>query len=242
MIVLYSIVGESPGVVSEAIKWIKNKYREEITSVVFYPKSENIKKRIEILKEVIETDFDTVNQIYKEISIDDVKNDKDMVKLIREIRSYISTLPDNEESIKILNVSGGRKIMSIILSVYFPFIFREINKIINVVSYVDREKILNAEKVVLSANNIKDLKTKNKEEYETYFYSDNNFKVFELNIIPYPKVYKNMILGFSNRPLFNEVKTAYSQYIDEINRMIKLGIVRIENGRIEPLEFLKSLI
>lgn len=185
-ITLISFVAESPGVVTEALEYLSKKFKGKIIyNIVLYPNSQNILWRINFLKRYLKSKElkqripNIEKNIFIKLNIEDVKEEKDIKKVLKVFEKTIKIIPKN--SLVVYNITGGRKILNILLLDYL----RKKKKKgywINIVSYIDKDL----------HNQIEDkLKTKieesleemiTKDEIDYYLFSKGNYKVFEFKL------------------------------------------------------------
>ena len=169
-----SIVAESPGIVTEALEYIFKKYGNiKVKNVVFYPKDERIQWRISLLKKVLKKRYSFVESKFYKLPIEDINE-----KNLRKFENFLKKTLKKFSNI-IFNISGGRKIMVILVYNYLVKKLKNV-KIIDIISYLSREEIGTLEDVLKEKfeNGIE----LSEEEIRKYFFSDNKYKVIEIKV------------------------------------------------------------
>jgi CRISPR-associated Csx14 family protein len=174
---LISILGESPGVITEALEWLrKNGVKEEIKQIIIYTK--NTKDQATILKKVLK-DKRVLNRVGKvqtkfiNIGINDIESEKDLENFEKRIQKILSNIKGEDI---VVNISGGRKIMVIALLDLIRKLKARKMSWINIISYLSREKI--AELGYSISEKVSAKIKLDDEEIEEYFFSKGNYKVF----------------------------------------------------------------
>jgi len=172
---LVSILGESAGVVTEAIEWLrKNGVKDRIRSIVLY--SRNVKEEVKVLRKVLKDKrvkdrLGNVEVKFINIGINDIEKESDIKKFEKNVKRILRSIKKEEDII--VNISGGRKMMVILL---LELIKGRKVKWINIVSYLPREKIAELGSVI--REKIDAGIRLDDEEINSYFFSDGKYKVF----------------------------------------------------------------
>lgn len=180
-ITLISILGESSGVVTEALEFLEKKGYEEICNIVLYTKENRVLEELKILKKCLkkiekERLKAKLETKYYKLPIEDIKSEKDMEKFKKFMENFIKK---HAKGNVIFNISGGRKIIVILALEELRKHFKNL-RWINIISYLSREEISEMGEIIrekIDANLMPE-----KTEIEKYFFSDGNYKVFEFTI------------------------------------------------------------
>ena len=172
---LVSILGESAGVITEALEWLRNNEKDKhIVSIVLY--SKNVKEEVEVLRKVLKDKrvkerIGDVEMKFRNIGIEDIENEKDLKKFEKVVEKILKDIGKNEKIV--VNVSGGRKMMVILL---MNLIKGRNFSWLNIISYLPRERIAELGSIIRekldSGIKLED------EEINDYFFSGGKYKVF----------------------------------------------------------------
>ena len=172
---LVSILGESAGVITEALEWLRNNEKDKhIVSIVLY--SKNVKEEVEVLRKVLKDKrvkerIGDVEMKFRNIGIEDIENEKDIKKFEKTVEKILKDIGKNEKIV--VNVSGGRKMMVILL---MNLIKSRNFSWLNIISYLPRERIAELGSIIRekldSGIKLED------EEINDYFFSGGKYKVF----------------------------------------------------------------
>lgn len=182
-IVLVSIVGESGGVVTEALEYVYKRYEniKSIKNVILYSKEPRVIEEVNVLKKILKLLIKRkrfnmkLRNVFKKMPIKDIEEERD----IKRFKRFLNRIMFLEVGKKIIfNISGGRKSM-IILTLE---VLRNIGEVtlINIISYMSREEISELGDIIREKINAN--LTPEDEEIEKYFFSDGKYKVFELKL------------------------------------------------------------
>lgn len=180
-VTLISILGESGGVITEALDWLEKKNTKEVDNIVFYTGEERILEEMKSLKKILkllskERLKIMVNSKFIRMPIDDIKDERDIKKLNRFLEKKLKKL--NLKNV-IFNISGGRKLIVLFLLKFLEKKGKSI-KWINIISYLPRERIAELGERIREKINVGVIPEK--EEIEEYYFSNGNYKVFEFEI------------------------------------------------------------
>ncbi|MEM5832031.1 MAG: CRISPR-associated ring nuclease [Candidatus Aenigmatarchaeota archaeon] len=178
-VALISILGESSGVVTEALEFLNNKNIKEVENIVIHTKERRILEEVKVLKKALSKFLKDrfkikINSKFWALPINDITNEKDIEKLEKFLEKIKKKIRNKKKII--FNISGGRKLMIILTLKYLEKNFRRVNWI-NIISFVPTEKIVEVGERIREKINI-GIKPE-KEEIEEYFFSKGNYKVFE---------------------------------------------------------------
>ena len=176
---LISLLGESEGVITEALEYCKKKF-EKIENIVLYTR--DVREKVKILRKVLKMKelkqrIGDVTSKFVRIPVSDITSQKELMTFRKTVEKVIKGIDRNKTVI--LNISGGRKIMVIVM-------LDVVRKIglkglwINIISRMKREEIAELGEIVKEKieNNIK----LEKEEIDNYFFSKGNYIVLEFSL------------------------------------------------------------
>jgi len=172
---LVSILGESAGVITEALEWLRNNEKDKhIVNVVLY--SRNVKEEVKVLRKALKDErvksrIGDVETKFVNIGIEDIESEKDIKKFEKIVKKILKEIGEKERIV--VNVSGGRKMMVILL---LDLIRSKRIGWLNIISYLPRERIAEVGSVIRekldSGIKLED------EEINEYFFSGGKYKVF----------------------------------------------------------------
>jgi len=177
---LVSVLGESPGVVTEALEWIRKWFKGKILNIVFYTTDKSVIESVKLLKKALRRKdvrkrIGNVKTRFIKLPMIDIKEEKDAKELWKSLKKALRK-PKGEY---IFNVSGGRRLMCILLFACWQKIVKR-GYVINVISYLPREEMEAIREVVVekARNNLR----LSKEDVYSYFFSKGKYKVFKIKI------------------------------------------------------------
>ncbi|MHB1506466.1 MAG: CRISPR-associated protein Csx14 [Cuniculiplasma sp.] len=117
--ILINPLGTTPMVASEMFSYLRNTDENLNTTILMYTQNDSVKKGALIAKEALNYKYPKCRVIMKELCMNDIKDDASLVEFMSEFVNIINEEKNVYKVDKIyLNVSGGRKIQNIILSIY----------------------------------------------------------------------------------------------------------------------------
>ncbi len=207
--VLINSIGTSPMVVTEAFRYLRNVDSELKDVWLILTQNSEIVAGANVCMAAILSKYKDVH-IHKEIlDFEDISNNSDLYKFIDALLKIIKTEREEYHANKTyLNVSGGRKIQTIVTSVFAGLM--NIDEIVNVIAsninninmLYERNKDIVSEFYTLDKGTDGiDLYNKYKEELDPIFYPNpNNLNFIEVPVINIPRdeilVIKKLLEGY----------------------------------------------
>ncbi|BAB59248.1 hypothetical protein [Thermoplasma volcanium GSS1] len=230
---LINPMGTSPMVATEMYEYLK----DEISDVILiYTDNKYVKAGTLAAKASLEDKFHAHVHLQK-LDFDDIRSDNDMIKFIKVISETVKKEKYQFGTEKIIvNASGGRKIETIILSVYASiFSFDEVYNIINksVTSYNEEYEKIKDKISEFDDENYKDKYKEYKDLLDHVFYPDMNDLYFlKVPVVKLPKDEINNIkaaLTSSSREYSDLADYKLKSYKDS-------GFITYDNSRIYRTE------
>lgn len=231
---LINIMGTSPMVATEMYSYLKN---ENISDVLLITtKNENVMAGAFAVKESLEYKYKAHVHLLA-LNIDDITNDNDVIYFIKEISIQIKKEINNYGIGKIIvNVSGGRKIQTIVFSLYASLfnideVYNIINK--NVQNYNENYEKIKCKIMEFNENNSHELYQKYKEEIDHIFYPDMNLLYFlKVPVIRFTRQEINKIKQVLNSNFIEDAQI----YEDELKVYENSGFITYDRSRIYKTE------
>lgn len=171
---LINPMGTSPMVATEMVDFLRE-YDKNLTDIIMIStKSERVINGSYMAGSAIKNKFKNIRVHYEFLDMEDIKEDKDIVNFLDVVGSIIKKEKENYQIDKVYaNISGGRKVESVILSNFSQLIGIDETWIVinlDISNYnVDFERILNELKNFTQGENL-EYYEKNRDKFDPIFF------------------------------------------------------------------------
>ena len=182
---LINPIGTSPMVVTEMVKFFLTEYKKPITDVVILAtNNENVLSGAYMAGSALKVNYPKIRVHYEFLTSSDVRDFKDIINLVDRIGEIVKNERNNHNVDNVyLNVSGGRKVESIILSNFSQLL--KIDEVwavvnLNIQNYnIEYERYKDELVNFRNGENIEYYK-KNSDKFDPIFFPDSDLSFFEI--------------------------------------------------------------